>query len=1006
MSGIFDEELILPGVITDIMSEYSSEYDASQFGTTDSVTIIGTAFNGPVGKPVKIYSVEHAKYIFGAAYDSATRREATLVAEIQDAWDRGCRTIYAVRVSGQEVYKDFALASDVDCKLRVSGIFPSNDNKEVYFQYDAANTLAQIAAGEEATIKVFKPANRATIAEKMSGKVTNDNAILVNTMKIATTLGISKSTRLTDFITAFNSNQYNNVIKLTIVDNEGNDITNTLEAQGLSFGDMYPGVYLIGRDKNNSNVVIKTDVTARFVPDEDKDSIYEGFSGNIYKELIVNTDATAEYPIFHTDVAALNMLISKVDGVTQSQLFDFLGTAGKVNILWPKDSIDYEEVDLTDFDMYKKLGSGFTTTAQIVETRTGTGVYKVVETTGENNANRIAAITDGIYSVLENHQSDYRVLAGRYADSIIKGKLPKKSEFLVANPLSSDIWSKTIAVSPIIDTTDVTKVAKNYKFELRSLSEDDEVLSKDMIIDQLYQKSNTYSIFKYAINVANVTLVTAEMFEDGDLILDEATTTLHLVKAGHIIALADYKVYAPLFANSFIVCSNGKVFKVNTGAQEKLTVTEVSTVAELNAAKYVLADVRGEVVVFEVTATEANIDKVIALAFLRDVLEETSSMFAVITPESDVSGIYNKVVVRCMNLHVTSLGEFVILLNEDRTLGHLFEFNMHSELPSTAVNVAVLPDGSGENVFKEAGIDGVVDTASALIGTPTADIVFADRGTPCYSQSLYVPYKTTDNFARQLAQHVIYTGLKTAPTHGVIGCSKLTSTNLKNIANRVNELVNLDLNLYAKKANGNDMLDKDNMPYNIGRGVSVTCFQHNVVTSDNYTYVSAGAAGYAGMISKLPIDQSSTSQTIKIDTLGYEYTNYQLGQLTQAGFVAVKTSNTKGYVVVDGVTMAPSTSPFRRLSVARIINSIDDAIRDVAEPYIGKQNHLANRNSLHTAIKSVLDKLVNNLIESYSFNLSANSSDKKMGVIDVEYVIIPIYEIREVRNRITVKDGN
>ena len=27
-------------------------------------------------------------------------QEATLVANIQDAWERGCRTIYAVRVGG------------------------------------------------------------------------------------------------------------------------------------------------------------------------------------------------------------------------------------------------------------------------------------------------------------------------------------------------------------------------------------------------------------------------------------------------------------------------------------------------------------------------------------------------------------------------------------------------------------------------------------------------------------------------------------------------------------------------------------------------------------------------------------------------------------------------------------------------------------------------------------------------------------------------------------------
>ena len=166
------------------------------------------------------------------------------------------------------------------------------------------------------------------------------------------------------------------------------------------------------------------------------------------------------------------------------------------------------------------------------------------------------------------------------------------------------------------------------------------------------------------------------------------------------------------------------------------------------------------------------------------------------------------------------------------------------------------------------------------------------------------------------------------------------------------------------------MLDKNNMPYPIGRGISVTFFQNQIETSDNYTYTSTGASAYAGMVSALPIDQSSTSQPINLTKTAFELTNYQLARLTQAGYVTVKNSYTQGYVITDGVTMAPATSPFRRLSVTRIINGIDDAIRTAAEPYIGKQNHLANRNSLETSIKSSLDKMLNQLIEKLEAKIS------------------------------------
>ena len=92
--SIFDNDVSLPGVHMDVSIDYGESYDTSLFGTTDSEMIIGTAFNGPVGVPIPVYNPEHGAYIFGDVYDSTKKQEASLVAGIQDAWDRGCRTIY------------------------------------------------------------------------------------------------------------------------------------------------------------------------------------------------------------------------------------------------------------------------------------------------------------------------------------------------------------------------------------------------------------------------------------------------------------------------------------------------------------------------------------------------------------------------------------------------------------------------------------------------------------------------------------------------------------------------------------------------------------------------------------------------------------------------------------------------------------------------------------------------------------------------------------------------
>ena len=100
--------------------------------------------------------------------------------------------------------------------------------------------------------------------------------------------------------------------------------------------------------------------------------------------------------------------------------------------------------------------------------------------------------------------------------------------------------------------------------------------------------------------------------------------------------------------------------------------------------------------------------------------------------------------------------------------------------------------------------------------------------------------------------------------------------------------------------------------------------------------------------------------------------------------------------------MAPADSVFRRLSSSRIVGACEDLIRAASEPYIGKQNHSANRNALKTAIKSNLNKVVGTLIADFEFSMADVSSTAKLSYISIDYTIVPIYEIREIRNNIKI----
>lgn len=959
---LFENELILPGVITEIISDYASGYDTSLFGTTDSVVIIGTAFNGPVGVPVEVYSPEHARYVFGDSYDSKTKREATLVSNIQDAWGRGCRTIYAVRVSGKDIYKDYDFAIDTNLKLRVSGIFPSNQNKEL--------SMLMNIAEQNLFVKIFKPASRATIAEKNQGLVERRDSILVNTLDL-TNMGLSLSSDLTELVNAVNNYSFNNVLRLNIVDENGNDVTiSSTEAKGLKIRDVFSGLYTIGRAKTLGipNTIVKAAIDNE---------------GELVKVLKLNSDVSAAYPIFAETKAELAAYLKR----PMTSMFDFVTVPGAINEVFEQDKIDYEEVELSEFDLYKKLGSGYAINAQILEIKEGRYRVKEVE---DSNVNKKTEIRDGIYSMLENLDAKYRVLAGIAADAKIKNRLPRREDFEKVVSTEITALNGAIKFESVVDGEIAPK-----QFEIEFVA-DQIVLPEDIAENLVSDVARVVSV----LNPEDLGKKVA--YKEGSLFLgdNEGLNQLFIVREGRLEPLHS-NVQNALDGNFVIadgqlyVCENNS-FVASTA--QKLQVQESQTAyisAMLENGTFVIAKI-GEVAQEEEEASstvegepvvKTRKRKAVKQAGVKvEILGTVSQIFAegekVITSFTEGYG-ENKMVICSPDFDVLTVEEVVEKLNEDADFSKLFKVEVNSY-----------------EVAQEV-IDEIINSASDRIITVEKDrevVVDVNK---------YIPYRTDDNFARHLAQHCMYTSLKTAPTHGIIGTKILLDTSLTSIANRVSELANLALEstLVAKKSNGTDMLDRNNMQYPIGRKVSVTFGQYIVTNDDGYSYVSNMAAGYAGMVSQLPLDQSSTSQAISIPTPMFELTNYQLGVLTQAGYVTTKKSYSKGYVITDGITMASSDSPFKRLSAARIADGIEGVIRSVCEPFIGKTNNLANQNSLTSAIKSELDKLKSVLIEDYDFRLITDKASNVLGILNIEYAIIPLYEIKQIRNHITVKQS-
>ena len=939
-TGIFDNDLILPGVITEIIPDYAQDYDTSEFGSTESVTIIGTAFNGPVGKVVPIFSPEHAKYIFGDSFDAKTRREANLVPEIYDAWGRGCRTIYAIRVSGKEIYKDYQFATETKLKLRVSGIFPSNENKDVFLNY-AANQSENSDAG---VIRIFKPADRANMREKMQGLVLNQSEMLITDIKLAG-YGITKDSRLVDVINIVNGAESNNVLRLAIVDENGADVTaSSKEAQSLCVGVMFPGVYTIGRDKAAEGVTVKTQVDYVLAS---KAKPHTNYREAIWKELNVNSDVNTEFPLFAkamNDLSALLPTSADING-------EWLKAVGMIDKIAIKNKVDYEEVELDEFDLYQRLGSGYAQTAQIVALKGAMDDhirgYKVT-VPDSNNVNRVIGIEDGIYSMLENHSTNYTVLASANAETKISGKLPRKDVFKKREAGTfklSDSGTEVIEIATKINEKDFSD-SKAVKIVIKSV-ETENAIDQAAILKNL----DTSIKARRIIGIKTDGETAAAKHPEGTLVAVNGTSLKKVVKG----TLTPESVDGYFLAD---IDGGLKLYKSTQGTLAEHSVKEGNAIIATNG-QYANVYKENGTAIYEPISTLAEIANT-----------ELDEDYTLCHVEDLATGL--TVNIFSTEAQWMTFGELVDRLNENEVFAKLFKAS------------ALKPD---------------TEVGSLVQGTGQ------DKGEIYFDTTMYVPYTTTDNFARHLAQHCVYTSLKTFPTHGIIGCAKLNGVNLSTIADRVNEILALDLDLYAKRPNGNNMLNNNNMPHPIGRAISIPFVQYTVTTGNGYNYVSNGAAGYAGMVSTLDADKSSTNQPINLPTLAFELSNYQLSKLTGKGIVTVKTT-TQGTVVTDGVTMAPVDSAYRRLSTTKVINVVDAALREVIEPYIGSQDNLATRNSLQTAITSRLNKLKEKLISYYKFNIISDSSAARLGIIKVQYVVIPYNEIKEVRNTLSVQESN
>lgn len=176
-------------------------------------------------------------------------------------------------------------------------------------------------------------------------------------------------------------------------------------------------------------------------------------------------------------------------------------------------------------------------------------------------------------------------------------------------------------------------------------------------------------------------------------------------------------------------------------------------------------------------------------------------------------------------------------------------------------------------------------------------------------------------------------------------------------------------------------------------------YTSNFVTTD-FGYTN-GAAALAACMSRLPAYTSTINKPLyNIDSIRYTFTKTQQNSLSDRGVNTVGLNFNKIPVFVEGLTFAPSTSDYTRLSTKRIIDEATLVIRQVCQKYVGQASTIEMRNAMETAITSGLRgmQLLGALLGS-DFTVTYIPTQNK-AIIDL--VLTPAFELKTIEVQVAI----
>lgn len=286
------------------------------------------------------------------------------------------------------------------------------------------------------------------------------------------------------------------------------------------------------------------------------------------------------------------------------------------------------------------------------------------------------------------------------------------------------------------------------------------------------------------------------------------------------------------------------------------------------------------------------------------------------------------------------------------------------------------------------------------------------------------------NFATQLAQHCAMVTAKTWETIGVIGVAPSPYATLREVQDYVDVLTNRfeltngveqfylqrginprfqNLHFMYNTATHELIYGDDREPIDIGRYINVVVGPEVGLSHETLgNYVTNGSTVYSALITSLNPEVATTNKQASPSGLRYNFSESQHNQLAGGRYVTFENrlnlNGTRTIVVKDGVTAAAPNSDYQRLSTVRITHATVQLIRQRANKFIGLPNGIAQRNSLATEIQASLDRLKElGVLQNFKFSIFSSAKDRVLGNAFITLELVPEFEMRKIYTSVTLR---